>query len=53
MQAGALLAALLLADDAAPPLPPCAANTESCCVLRALPHFGQAIFSPLESTSFS
>ena len=51
MHAGALLAAPRLAVD--PPLPPCAANTESCCVLRPLPHFGQAIFSLLEITSFS
>jgi hypothetical protein len=29
------------------------AKVESCSVLRALPHFGQTIFSLLESTSFS
>jgi hypothetical protein len=35
------------------PLPLCAANVESCSVLRPLPHFGQLTFSFFASTSFS
>ena len=39
--------------EAVVPLPLCAANVESCCVLRALPHFGQLTRSLFDSTSFS
>ena len=53
MHVGALLAAPLPEPPLDVPERPCALKVESCCVLRALPHFGQAIFSLLESTSFS